>query len=620
MSSLETCVQQWLAAAPGKLELSVAKKDFQGLFDLAPINPRNLEVVSGQEVPQLKGLVQIVRILRDALRRSLSHLSTRQVLRNLMVSPYMGGVDPDSCERALRKHVYSSITIATLNPGRTGLSQLGTQEVLWWRLLHIGSFLVQHDVQLCVLPGARFPAGAELPEGFPYMWIGAQTTSWSGVGLLVSVELQFQVDVVESLGSDSVLWITLHSLDGPNQDPKLILGAVSGPPGGNVDFWRQFAEELASLQKQFPASRFIVAADCNVHLSYLVSHPSSCRYLHCKQSAVDNHIQRIFQRHGLEACNPQVATHVSGTSIDLIMSHFTQPVPVEVLEEDVGFSDHRMVLGKVPLAVQFSFENTIGRVLWAHGDAWDTVIALWTPCLETCTLARQQATRYVIQLPTLSIKRKKAVLDAAAWVRDVVVCILGHCQGLIEIRRGEQDHKTVWYRVPKPENFPDYDDYKAAVAKFNLDLRNKSLAKYLRLKATQPAAASQFLSSWFKKSKQFQTALTSEEAGQLLNARHAVNVVTSDLLKRADNDFDQDPGCAHFFANAVKEIKAAGAPATGLGQMSFPLVNTACNCSLYTMDELNKVLNGVKPKKSAVHCPLAAVRPKNLPSRAMHLV
>ena len=74
------------------------------------------------------------------------------------------------------------------------------------------------------------------------------------------------------------------------------------------------------------------------------------------------------------------------------------------------------------------------------------------------------------------------------------------------------------------------------------------------------------------------------------------------------------------FANAVKEIKAAGAPATGLGQMSFPLVNTACNCSLYTMDELNKVLNGVKPKKSAVHCPLAAVRPKNLPSRAMHLV
>ena len=110
--------------------------------------------------------------------------------------------------------------------------------------------------------------------------------------------------------------------------------------------------------------------------------------------------------------------------------------------------------------------------------------------METCTLARQQATRYVIQLPTLSIKRKKAVLDAAAWVRDVVVCILGHCQGLIEIRRGEQDHKTVWYRVPKPENFPDYDDYKAAVAKFHLDLRKKSLAKYLRLKATQPAAAS----------------------------------------------------------------------------------------------------------------------------------
>lgn len=141
------------------------------------------------------------------------------------------------------------------------------------------------------------------------------------------------------------------------------------------------------------------------------------------------------------------------------------------------------------------------------------------------------------------MKRKRAVLDAAAWVLDVVVCILGHCQGLIEIKRGAQDHKTVWYSVPKPENFPDYDDYKAAVAKFHLDLRNKSLAKYLHLKATQPAAASQFLSSWFKKSKQFQIvltpeetkkskqfqiALTPEETGQLLNAGHAVDVVTCD--------------------------------------------------------------------------------------------
>lgn len=100
-------------------------------------------------------------------------------------------------------------------------------------------------------------------------------------------------------------------------------------------------------------------------------------------------------RHGLEARNSQVATNVSGTSIGLIMSHFTQPVRVEVLEEDVVFSDHQMVLGKVPLAVQFSFQNTIGRIFWAHGDAWDTVFALWTPCLETCTLAFQQATSFV---------------------------------------------------------------------------------------------------------------------------------------------------------------------------------------------------------------------------------
>jgi len=193
------------------------------------------------------------------------------------------------------------------------------------------------------------------------------------------------------LALTAFLWITLHSLGAPNQNPKLILGAVYGPPGGNAAFWRQFAEEFESLQNNCP----LLGSLWQETVMLISPHPPTCRCSHCKQSAADKHIQRILQRHGLEARNPQVATNVSGTSLDLIMSHFTQPVRVEVLGEDVGFSDHRMVLGKVPLAVQFSFQNTIGRLLWAHGDAWDTVFALWTPCLETCTLASQQATSFV---------------------------------------------------------------------------------------------------------------------------------------------------------------------------------------------------------------------------------
>ena len=123
-------------------------------------------------------------------------------------------------------------------------------------------------------------------------------------------------------------------------------------------------------------------------------------------------------------------------------------------------------------------------------DSYGPMVMLGILCLLCGHLVWKPVRWLLNKLLALSMKRKRAVLDAAAWVRDVVVCILGHCQGLIEIKRGAQDHKTVWYSVPKPENFPDYDDYKAAVAKFHLDLIKKSLAKYLRLKATQPAAAS----------------------------------------------------------------------------------------------------------------------------------
>ena len=46
--------------------------------------------------------------------------------------------------------------------------------------------LTDEHVQICVLPGARWPLGARIPPGVPFQWIGVQTVSWSSVGLLVS--------------------------------------------------------------------------------------------------------------------------------------------------------------------------------------------------------------------------------------------------------------------------------------------------------------------------------------------------------------------------------------------------------------------------------------------------
>lgn len=49
--------------------------------------------------------------------------------------------------------------------------------------------------------------------------------------------------------------------------------------------------------------------------------------------------------------------------------------------------------------------------------------------------------------------------------------------------------------------------------------------------------------------------------------------------------------------------------------MILPPVATAHNQALYSVDELDIVLGGIKVTKSAVHGPLAGVRSKNVASR-----
>ena len=90
--------------------------------------------------------------------------------------------------------------MATLNPGRTSLAALGTNELLCWRLHAIGAALHKLDIKLCALPGARFPPGCHLPEDFEYRWLGVQTLSWAGVGVLVHSSIEEAIVVLDDLG------------------------------------------------------------------------------------------------------------------------------------------------------------------------------------------------------------------------------------------------------------------------------------------------------------------------------------------------------------------------------------------------------------------------------------
>ena len=61
-----------------------------------------------------------------------------------------------------------------LNPGRSGLTRLGANTLLEWRLWAITGAAKARDIQVLFLPGARLPPGTILPPNFWLLFPGAQ--------------------------------------------------------------------------------------------------------------------------------------------------------------------------------------------------------------------------------------------------------------------------------------------------------------------------------------------------------------------------------------------------------------------------------------------------------------
>ena len=131
--------------------------------------PSHVRVPGIEASAVLAGIMQeFMRLLKDieipVVARCLKGQS------NPVSSPYAGGVLVEHAEKlsssALRPSPSlstASFRIASLNPGRTGLAALNTDDTLYWRLWSISLTLSDQGCHMCVLPGARMPPGARLP-------------------------------------------------------------------------------------------------------------------------------------------------------------------------------------------------------------------------------------------------------------------------------------------------------------------------------------------------------------------------------------------------------------------------------------------------------------------------
>ncbi len=182
--------------------------------------------------------------------------------------------------------------------------------------------------------------------------------------------------------------------------------------------------------------------------------------------------------------------------------------------------------------------------------------------------------------------QRRALLDAAAWVRDVLYTIIGHTNACVFVRSRKRRHSD-----PKPAPRVAVDRYKA-------------------IKRKAPGAAERYLASQLSPASQVTIALIDPDDGHPLSPVEMVGNVTRDIKARAQNDFHQDEQAKKRFDEVVHRLKSKGAHPDSIDmvQSQSSLNDRPPDTGPYTMEELDAVLHDLDPNKATVRGCYAALR------------
>ncbi|CAE8605722.1 unnamed protein product [Polarella glacialis] len=588
---LRAAAMAFQASGPSELLVGAAIKDFAALLQAAPRNPQTLWRTNSGPRQLLQPLAASVACVKGVLK-----YSALPALRHMLghpcavVSPYMSGIPAEDIWQLGSGASTSSsplrtqqLILASANPGRAGLAHLGSDEVLWWRVWLLGASLLREGVHICVLPGARWPPGAVLPPGFPYIWLGQQSTSWDSAGVWVSTELEGSVAVEEKLGGARCMWLHVGTQE-QTEKTKLILGAVYPEHGGDIAAWTGILQDYALLAAKFPERRILIMGDCNFHISAFLAHRELCRCAHC--------------------------SHVSGAAIDLILGRGGMPLPVAVLPERVADSDHHIVIARLPAKISLDYGHGIGRVSLADSEAWTDALATIDQCLGAAADALELATTemsdaYSTGAPT---GRRRAVLNAAAWLRDALFVFAGHCCGAT---RGKPARSQGRHRTLVPEDLTDLADPGACqdpLEQLCFCTRAKAAARYAHLCLTDPPGAARFMAMYFRQQKQFTIALVDAE-GASLDGPGMVAAVVDNLHARVGIDNGRrDSAEERSQAEFVELIRAARAPRSGVSGIGpRGSRTTGGGAERYSAEEMATARTTIKEGKTCIRGSYAAI-------------
>ncbi|CAE8699927.1 unnamed protein product, partial [Polarella glacialis] len=597
------------------MERAAFVKDVQALITTPPqlparLNPQEAEVA----LDLLAHTRTLLHFLKHDCVQVLQQHSSAQIV---LSSPYAGGCQVNEVGSMYDAGVkHSHITVATLNPGRTGFSQLGSDSLLHWRLWAVASALEDQNINVCGLPGARLPPGAILPSGLPYAWYGVRSSHWDSVGVFVKLEMQESFVPLDEHCCDRVFWFMItKGTRGQGHQTELLGCAFYARPGGDRETWQMLADTYRTLRSKHTTAKFVLFGDANCHLSYVVDHEPQCVCPHCKQSAADVIIESLLFQAGLRACADGRPTHDSGHIIDLVIAPADSPVVSAVFSDPVGASDHRLVIATVMHSWTADLRRGMGRVAWASGDDWYLCL-LW---VEPLFLQLLEAVQPILASDAfkpeslggrIPKKLRRAVLDSAAWARDVIYVVAGHTMQAVRVIA--QNHKKA--SVPAtaslhPDNFASFEDFKQAAREAANQQQRQAAETYAELRASQPAQAEKWLTSFFSTKAHFQVELLDADSCQPMNISQMIDVLIDDLFARADNDFEEDEQEVKLQTLEVSQIRRSGVPAEIPGSSD----------QLYTDQELELVLKRLQSTKKCFRGCFAALKAKVIAARAFML-
>ena len=520
---------EWVGKERRPLELAAAKKDALALLESYPLPPMALATRGDGEAEGLMALGHrlflllkdhFVRLLQDKVRRTSN-----------IVSPYAGGVPVShhpsfhqprshhavshqpgssqlSAQRAVSHHPSSHhllshqlasqpLTLAVLNPGRSGFLSISGDALLNWRLHALSAALEDARVDICVCPGPRLPEGAALPAGFGFSFFGERTATWSSVGVFVRTEIAHAVQPLHDFSVDRALWFEVQSTIAPDAGPLLpsIFCACYPAPGGDEETWRNICETAEFFTAKHPGANITICGDTNVHLSYVVSHQQGCKCSHCHQTSADRRIENKLTALGFLAANPQqTPTHESGTVIDLVLCRRGHRPPVSVQAVPAMQSDHKMLTWQVDVRCERVFSSAVGRVSWRTDAQWDAVLGRISALLfATAAATEGLLTATWLRPPwfggTASVAERRGLLDLAAWTREAIYTMAGHAAG---VTRAVSTATPPNSAPLDPASYADHRAFKAAVAQATWTAKQRAVGRYAALRRTDVGRAEAF--------------------------------------------------------------------------------------------------------------------------------